>query len=95
MNDHEDVHTGAGPARAGVVREVEIGAGAFKDRCLQLFDRVADREIEIVVTKYGKPVARVVAPTDQVPSAFGFLSGTVIAEGDIVSPDFEAWGGVE
>jgi hypothetical protein len=26
------------------------------------------------------------------PSAFGFMSGTVIAEEDIVTPDFDSWG---
>jgi hypothetical protein len=25
-------------------------------------------------------------------SAYGFMSGTVLEHGDIVSPDFDAWG---
>ena len=70
---------------------VEVGAGVFKDRCLQLLDRVRDGEIHVVVTKHGKPVARVVAPTANRPSAFGFMRGTVLRQGDIVSPDFDSW----
>ena len=70
---------------------VEVGAGVFKDRCLQLLDQVRDGEIQIVVTKHGKPVARVVAPTANRPSAFGFMRGTVLDQGDIVSPDFDSW----
>jgi antitoxin (DNA-binding transcriptional repressor) of toxin-antitoxin stability system len=74
---------------------VEVKAGVFKDTCLQLLDQVHDRDIEVVVTKRGEAVARVVPPNDHAPSAFGFLRGTVFAHEDIVSPDFEAWGELE
>ena len=71
---------------------VVVAAGVFKDTCLQLLDQVHEREIEVVVTKRGEVVARVVPPENSVRSAFGFLRGTVLEEGDIVSPDFESWG---
>jgi len=70
---------------------LEIGAGAFKDKCLQLLDQVRGRAVEVLVTKHGEPVARLVAPNTQMPSAFGFMRGTVSTTGDIVAPDFEAW----
>lgn len=70
---------------------LEIGAGAFKDKCLSLLDQVHGRVVEVLVTKHGQPVARLVAPNQPVPSAFGFLRGTVTATGDIVTPDFEVW----
>lgn len=71
---------------------IEVKAGVFKDTCLSLLDQVNHREFEVVVTKYGAPVARVVPEGGHVPSAHGFMSGTVLDHGDIVSPDFEAWG---
>lgn len=71
---------------------IEVKAGVFKDTCLQLLDQVHEREVEVVVTKRGQVVARVVPPGDQAPSAFGFLRGTLLAQGDIVSPDPDAWG---
>jgi hypothetical protein len=37
-------------------------------------------------------VARVVPPDARAASAFGFMRGTVLAHGDIVTPDPEAWG---
>lgn len=70
---------------------VEVKAGVFKDTCLQLLDQVHSQEIELAVTKRGEVVARVVPPDIQAPSAFGFLRGTLLAHGDIVSPDFEEW----
>lgn len=74
---------------------IEVKAGIFKDTCLQLLDDVHDRNLQVIVTKYGKPVAKVVPPDVQMPSAFGFMRGTVLAQEDIISPDFDAWGDVE
>lgn len=71
---------------------VEVKAGVFKNTCLQLLDEVRDRRIELVITKHGKPVARVVPLPVDPPSSLGFMRGTVIEHGDIVSPDFEPWG---
>jgi prevent-host-death family protein len=40
----------------------EITASQFKARCLRLLDEVAATGETLVVTKYGRPVARVVPP---------------------------------
>jgi antitoxin (DNA-binding transcriptional repressor) of toxin-antitoxin stability system len=71
---------------------IEVAAGVFKDTCLQLLDQVRDHSIEVIVTKRGEPVARLVSAGGGLPSAFGFMRGTVTGSGDIVSPDHEAWG---
>ena len=71
---------------------IEVKASVFKDTCLSLLDRVHDREVEVVVTKHGEAVARLVAEGSRGLSAFGFMRGTVLAHEDIVSPDFDAWG---
>ena len=71
---------------------IEVKAGVFKDTCLQLLDQVHSHEAEVVVTERGAVVARVVPPDARVPSAFGFMRGTLLAHEDIVAPDFEVWG---
>ena len=71
---------------------MEVKAGVFKDTCLQLLDDVRDRDVHIVVTKYGQPVAKITPPDAHAPSGFGFMSGTVLEQDDIVAPDFDAWG---
>jgi prevent-host-death family protein len=63
-----------------------VPAGQFKARCLALLDRVAETGEEIVVTKRGKPVARVVPA--ELPQG---LIGSVLAETDLVSPIDVAW----
>lgn len=82
----------ASSASLAAPRVIEVGARVFKDRCLQLLDQVSEREVEVVVTKRGRPVARLVAPEERTASAFGFMRGTVLGYEDIVSPDFDAWG---
>ena len=41
-----------------------VPAGQFKQGCLALLDEVADHDVEIVVTKRGRPVARLVPIAD-------------------------------
>ncbi|CAN5879325.1 hypothetical protein BH23GEM9_BH23GEM9_08760 [soil metagenome] len=90
--DTTDKKEPAPSSSLGAPEVVEVKAGVFKDTCLNLMDQVKDGAFEIVVTKHGTPVARVVPEGGTVPSAHGFMSGTVLEQGDIVSPDFEAWG---
>ncbi len=75
---------------------VTIPAGEFKAQCLRLMDEVAEKQTEIVITKYGRPIAKLVPATDGVSDSFGAMRGSVIyADQDIVSPDHEAWSGGE
>ena len=67
-----------------------IGAGEFKAKCLQLLDEVAASREPLVITKFGKPVAQVV-PMPPAVKLRGALEGTVLYEGDIVSPLENDW----
>ncbi len=69
-----------------------IPAGEFKARCLKLMDEVNAKHIEIVITKHGKPVARLApAAADEAPDIFGSMRGTVKILGDIVGPAGVKW----
>lgn len=59
--------------------DTTIPAGQFKAQCLALLDEVAETGRPIVVTKHGRPVARVV-PLEAAPSLMG--SVTLLAEDD-------------
>ena len=69
----------------------KISAGQFKARCLALMDQVKADRIPLVITKRGKPVARLVPIEDAEPLVFGALAGTAVVKGDIVQPVDEAW----
>ena len=69
-----------------VIKTTTVPAGEFKARCLALLDRVAETGEELVVTKRGKPVARLV-PVEPPPG----LRGSVVWEGDLLSPIAQEW----
>jgi len=66
-----------------------IPATEFKARCLELMDRVAERHETYVITKRGRPVAKLV-PLEREPvvSIFGWLRAKGSITGDIFSPAF-------
>jgi prevent-host-death family protein len=65
-----------------------IPAGEFKARCLGLLDQVARSGEILVITKRGKPVARLVPIEQTMPTS---LRGSVQYHGDIVAPTGETW----
>jgi prevent-host-death family protein len=72
-----------------------MSATAFKARCLELMDLVAEGRGEIVITKRGKPVAKLVPVKPGTPDIIGYLKGTVTYHGDIVAPTGEHWNAEE
>lgn len=77
--------------RARAAGYERISASEFKARCLDLLDRVRDERRSLVVTKHGKPVARVVPFDADPPPVVGFLRDTVVSYGDIVTGSDEPW----
>ena len=51
-----------------------VAAGEFKAKCLQIMDEVASGREPVLITKRGKPVARLV-PIDPVYSILGCMAG--------------------
>lgn len=74
-----------------IVMHREIAAGEFKAKCLHLLDEVQQSRREIVITKRGKPVARLIPVEEELPKIFGRMKGTIEITGDIVSLAGEEW----
>jgi prevent-host-death family protein len=71
---------------------MEIAAAEFKAKCLALMDRVAQTREEIIITKHGKAVAKLVPVTDVTPeTVFGRMQDTILFLGDVVSPTDQVW----
>ena len=63
-----------------------ISAAEFKARCLSLMEDVRSTREPVIITKRGKPVAKLV-PADKTKVEFiGRLKGRIEILGDIVSP---------
>jgi prevent-host-death family protein len=70
----------------------EVPAGEFKARCLKLMDEVRATRRPIVITKRGKPVAKLVPVEEEARrEIFGCMRGTVTIVGDIISPIEVDW----
>jgi prevent-host-death family protein len=72
-----------------------MGAGAFKQGCLAVLDEVAQGKIEIVVTKRGRPVARLVPIASDLEREREILAGLrgrgrfLVSEAELLSPSSE------
>ncbi|HSW69701.1 MAG TPA: type II toxin-antitoxin system Phd/YefM family antitoxin [Gammaproteobacteria bacterium] len=68
-----------------------IQAGEFKAKCLQLMDEVDEKHISFIITKHGKPVAKLVPIEAIAKSSFGCLKNTASIQGNIIAPIDEQW----
>jgi prevent-host-death family protein len=72
-----------------VMKTREIPAGRFKAECLALLDEVAHTGADLIVTKRGKPVARV-TPVEAPPSLRGSVRFN-ISDDELIAPLDEPW----
>lgn len=70
-----------------------IPATKFKAQCLELMNRVAEQRVSYVITKRGRPVAKLV-PIQRTPrdSIFGWLRAMGSIQGDVVNPAIRSIG---
>ncbi|MBA2245993.1 MAG: type II toxin-antitoxin system Phd/YefM family antitoxin [Gemmatimonadetes bacterium] len=74
-------------------RSTTVPASQVKNSWHAYLDRVSQGRGEVVVTRYGTPVAKLspVDESEQDPGIFGFLQGTWRIHGDSVAPTGEVW----
>ena len=72
----------------------KMAAGAFKVHCLAVMDEVQSKRETVLITKRGKPVAKLVPVENEKDDIFNFMKGKGSIDGDVVSPAFtpEEWG---
>jgi prevent-host-death family protein len=71
-----------------------MAAGVFKTNCLAVMDEVQAKRETVVITKHGKPVAKLVPVGTDTDELYDFLGGKGSVTGDVVSPAIspEDWG---
>ncbi|HEV2196430.1 MAG TPA: type II toxin-antitoxin system Phd/YefM family antitoxin [Candidatus Acidoferrum sp.] len=72
----------------------KVAAGAFKANCLSIMDEVQAKRETVVITKRGRPVAKLVPIEEPSDDLFDSFRGKVTIVGDVVSPalTLEEWG---
>jgi len=71
-----------------------LPATEFKARCLSVMEEVRQKREPVLITKRGKPLAKLVPPDEKSNNLIGRLAGAIRITGDIESPiePPEAWG---
>ena len=70
---------------------MEITATQFKAKCLGIIDKVQKEECHVIISKHGKPAAKLVPISENNPgSIFGRSKGTVKILGDSMTTN-ESW----
>jgi prevent-host-death family protein len=69
-------------------------AGSFKIHCLAVMDEVQAKRETVVITKRGKPVAKLIPADNDSDDIYDFLAGKGSITGDVVSPAIgrKEWG---
>jgi antitoxin (DNA-binding transcriptional repressor) of toxin-antitoxin stability system len=72
----------------------KMAAGFFKVHCLAVMDEVHSKRETVVITKHGRPVAKLVPADSDADDIYNFLAGRGSITGDVVSPvlSAEEWG---
>jgi prevent-host-death family protein len=72
----------------------KIAAGSFKTNCLAVMDEVQARHETVVITKHGKPVAKLVPVNTETDEIYNFLAGKGTVVADVISPAVSSkeWG---
>ena len=66
-------------------------ASEFKTKCLALMDEIAESGEEIVITKYGKPVAKLTPCEPEPVNWFGRDRDIIIMHDDLIEPVDVEW----
>lgn len=65
-------------------------AGVFKASCLAVMDEVQAKCATVIITKHGKPVAKLVPVDAERDEIFGFMKGKLAITGHVVKPIISA-----
>ena len=69
-------------------RTRQMAAGEFKARCPAILDEVAASKRPLIITKRGRPVAKVVPLAEAEPLP---RKGLIVRQGDLISPIGSPW----
>jgi prevent-host-death family protein len=71
-----------------------MAAGSFKTNCLAVMDEVQSKRETVIITKHGKPVAKLVPVNEETDEIFNCLADRGRIVGDVVAPAISSkeWG---
>jgi prevent-host-death family protein len=85
LNDYSHDH-GHVVTQEHIVPHKTVKASEFKAKCLQFMEEIKQTGEEIIITKNGEPVSKLVPIRHKPKSLFGAHKGKIVVTGDIVAP---------
>ncbi len=70
---------------------MKIAVTKFKSQCLALMDEVVRKRKVVVITRRGRPIAKLIPVESDTNKLFGGMQGTGRVTGDIVAPIRVRW----
>jgi prevent-host-death family protein len=70
--------------------QITISTDELESRCDELIDHVETNGLTVVITKNNQPIAKLMPITAEA-EPFGSILGSVVSEGDIISPIEGVW----
>ena len=78
--------------KARFVDGTSVAASKAKTHLLELLNTVDHSRASIVITKRGRPVAKLIPIEEAAPrKIFGWMKGSVTITGDVVGPEPDIW----
>jgi len=68
-----------------------IKASVFKAKCLGIMDEINETGEEVVITKNGRPVSRLLPFRNKPKTLFGLHASGIHAADDLIEPVNESW----
>jgi prevent-host-death family protein len=76
--------------------KTSVTTSELKARCAEIVSRVERQRTPVLLTRRGRPVARIVPIEESgVADLFGFARGSIAVVGDVVAPTGIAWEAAE
>ncbi len=74
------------------MKKIEIAV--FKTKCLAIFDEVQAKHEAVIITKHGKPMAKVIPLNSEASEIYNFMAGKGSIVGDVLTPALSSkdWG---
>lgn len=69
----------------------KVTAAHFKAHCLQLMDIAHNKHESVIITKRGKPIAKLIPYEETPPQLFGYMRDTAVVKGDLIEPIDTEW----
>jgi prevent-host-death family protein len=65
---------------------LKISVSTFKAHCLKYIELAQAKHEEVIITRYSKPIAKLIPYDESIQNLFGRMRGTATIKGNLIDP---------